>query len=175
MFLRIAELELHKLPIDAQYSFQQLAFEEAGVSLAAPLRVIAEAQLHALTRELRVRGRLEGSITCECDRCLAEFELPASGPFDLVYEPVGVSTDDDDLALSENDAGVGYYEKEGLDLADVVRERLYLLLPMSRVCQPDCKGICPECGANRNEVACGCAARKVDERWAALKESLNRN
>jgi uncharacterized protein len=175
MFLKIAELELKKLPIDALYTAQQLAFGEPGVSIAAPLHVTGEAALHILTRELRVQGRIDGSLACECDRCLAQFSLPVSGPFDLVYEPVGAASGEDDLALSENDAGVGYYEKEGLDLADVVRERLYLLLPMSRLCRPECKGICPECGANRNESSCGCAARITDERWAALKNLSNRN
>jgi uncharacterized protein len=174
MFLSIAQLELQKLRIDAEYSAQQLCFVEAGVSVSMPVRVTGEAELHILTRELRVRGRLDGSLTCECDRCLASFELPVSGPFELVYEPVGTASDEEELGLSDNDAGVGYYEKEGLDLADVVRERLYLLLPLGRVCRPDCKGICPECGANRNEVSCGCTSAKIDERWAALK-SLNRN
>jgi uncharacterized protein len=174
MFLRISELELHKLRFDLDYSSQQLTWDEAGVRLPVPVRVSGEAELHHLTRELRVRGRLDGSVTCECDRCLTQFEFPVSGPFELVYEPVGADSGEEETALQENDPGVGYYEKDGLDLAHVVRERLYLLLPMGRVCRPDCKGICPECGVNRNEVQCDCSAAKTDERWAALK-SITRN
>jgi uncharacterized protein len=49
---------------------------------------------------------------------------------------------------------------------------------MQRVCKETCKGICPVCGANRNEVNCGCDAVRgqvtapggvIDERWKALQ------
>jgi uncharacterized protein len=41
---------------------------------------------------------------------------------------------------------------------------------MQRVCSEDCKGICPECGQNRNQIECHCQAEAVDDRWAALKQ-----
>jgi len=47
---------------------------------------------------------------------------------------------------------------------------------MQRVCSPDCKGICPVCGRNRNETACQCPAEPVpdvesaDDRWKALRK-----
>jgi len=43
-------------------------------------------------------------------------------------------------------------------------------LPMQRVCREDCKGICPFCGANRNEVACECHIKPADDRWRALEK-----
>jgi uncharacterized protein len=64
---------------------------------------------------------------------------------------------------------VSYYEGDGLDLADVVREQVLLALPMQKLCRPDCQGICPVCGVNRNETTCQCKLQQVDERWAALK------
>jgi len=50
-----------------------------------------------------------------------------------------------------------------------LREFVLLTLPMQRVCSEDCKGICPECGLNRNLKECACHGAKADDRWAALK------
>jgi len=38
---------------------------------------------------------------------------------------------------------------------------------MAPLCMEDCAGLCPQCGANRNEGDCGCVAPR-DPRWANL-------
>lgn len=43
-----------------------------------------------------------------------------------------------------------------LDASEEVRQALYLALPMNARCRPDCKGLCPRCGSNRNAHDCGC-------------------
>jgi uncharacterized protein len=55
-----------------------------------------------------------------------------------------------------------------LQLEDVLREQVLLALPARTLCQPDCKGLCPVCGHNRNEVSCDCVSRQPDPRWAGL-------
>ena len=54
-----------------------------------------------------------------------------------------------------------------LDLEPLVRDAVLLELPLAPLCREDCAGLCPQCGANRNEGACGCAAPR-DPRWATL-------
>jgi uncharacterized protein len=54
-----------------------------------------------------------------------------------------------------------------VDFAPLVRDAIVLELPMAPLCRDDCAGLCPECGANRNEGDCGCVARR-DPRWANL-------
>jgi len=53
---------------------------------------------------------------------------------------------------------VGFYDGDGLELSEVLREQILLSLPMQRVCGEGCKGICPVCGQNRNLVECLCQA-----------------
>jgi uncharacterized protein len=65
---------------------------------------------------------------------------------------------------------VGYYEGSGLELNDVLREVVLLAVPMQLVCEETCKGICPDCGQNRNQIACDCHAKAVDDRWSKLHE-----
>ncbi|MGH9617972.1 MAG: DUF177 domain-containing protein, partial [Acidobacteriaceae bacterium] len=64
---------------------------------------------------------------------------------------------------------IGYYEGDGLLLEDVLREQILLALPAKSLCREDCKGLCPECGRNRNTAPCDCAAASTDPRWNRLK------
>ena len=73
-------------------------------------------------------------------------------------------------AIDEGESEIGFYENGGMELEDILREQILLALPMQRVCSDACKGICPICGKNRNEIACDCENGKVgDDRWAAFR------
>lgn len=61
-------------------------------------------------------------------------------------------------------------EKHMLSLHEVVRQELLLALPAHPLCQPDCAGICPDCGADLNSETCNCHSETTDPRWAALAE-----
>jgi uncharacterized protein len=54
-----------------------------------------------------------------------------------------------------------------LDLAPLVRDACILELPLAPLCSEDCRGLCPECGVNRNIEQCACAPGG-DPRWAVL-------
>jgi uncharacterized protein len=54
-----------------------------------------------------------------------------------------------------------------IDLGPLVRDAIVLELPMAPLCREDCQGLCPQCGADRNEAPCACVAPR-DPRWANL-------
>ncbi len=60
-----------------------------------------------------------------------------------------------------------------IDLDELVREELLLAVPTHLVCQENCKGVCPTCGADRNVTDCRCGEEYVDPRWAGLKKLVN--
>lgn len=78
-------------------------------------------------------------------------------------------------AEGDDAVGLAEYRDEKIDLGEVVREQLYLALPMKPLCQEDCKGLCPVCGVNRNRETCTCQQEWVDPRMAALAEWKSRN
>jgi uncharacterized protein len=45
-----------------------------------------------------------------------------------------------------------------------------LALPDKILCQPDCAGLCPDCGKNLNREPHGHEGDETDPRWAALAE-----
>jgi uncharacterized protein len=107
-------------------------------------------------------------MEAECDRCLEPASCPIDADFELYYRPVEEGYGEE-KAIDEGEAEMGFYEGDGVELNDVLREFILLTLPMQRVCSEDCKGICPECGQNRNQKECGCLGAGADDRWAALK------
>jgi len=55
--------------------------------------------------------------------------------------------------MSEDD-DVVFHDGRALDLDVPVREAAILARSMAPLCRPDCKGLCPVCGADLNERPC---------------------
>jgi uncharacterized protein len=123
-------------------------------------------------RRYRLVGRVTAELELRCSRCLEPMRLPVDAPFDVRYLPASVNTGEDEAEVAEEDLGVAFYEAETIDLGQLVREQLYLSLPMKPLCRAECEGLCPECGANLNVAPCGCEHRWVDPRMAALEALL---
>jgi uncharacterized protein len=107
-------------------------------------------------RELELKAR-EFNVTLEPG--VLEFLDPAvcriDDDFELYYRPVAEGYGEEKV-VDEGEAEMGFYEGDGVELNDVLREFVLLTLPMQRVCGEDCKGICPVCGQNRNQKECAC-------------------
>ena len=118
--------------------------------------------------DIRLRARIEGRFELLCARCLEAVEQPVQAEFDLIFRPANVDAAAGEHAISEDETEIGYYEKSGLPLEDAVREQVLLALPGRVLCRQDCKGLCPHCGADRNQTPCTCDDRPADPRWNAL-------
>lgn len=132
----------------------------------------------------RFRGKLATTLSATCVRCLEAFDLPVSEELDLLYLPQSrnvapvvdeeTGTRDFDRGLSAEELAVAFYRDDQIDLSHLVLEQIILALPMKPLCTADCRGLCPECGANRNTSNCECVVDETDPRWAALKTLLER-
>lgn len=102
-----------------------------------------------------------------CDRCLENFETELKERFRLVY-----SLDNDIVIEKEDDGGIRILTKDNtsIDISEDIRESLLLIVPMKKLCTEDCRGICPQCGVNRNYEQCNHSEEKTDPRWDALKK-----
>jgi uncharacterized protein len=170
MFLSIKEMELRKIRFDEAFAPGQIDFTGEELEQASPLHAAGMAELLAHSDgEVRIRGRYTVEMTAECDRCLGRARFPLDEPFDLFYSPASQIAREEEVAIDESETEIGFYEDGGLDLADILRERILLALPMQRVCRDACQGICPVCGGNRNESECDCKIAPADDRWGALR------
>ena len=129
--------------------------------------------LHKDRTRYRLVGTIETTLEMACGRCLEPFRTPVAVGFDLRYLPQTENRGEDEREVEEDDLSSAFYRGETIDLGDLVREQLYLTLPMKPLCRTECRGLCPECGANLNAVACGCAPRWEDPRLAPLRALLD--
>jgi uncharacterized protein len=121
---------------------------------------------------VHVMGRLVARLGLNCDRCAEPYELDVDQEIELYslpHRPDGAAEDEDDVELTDRDMVVSYHREDHVPLGELLREQLVLAVPMSRLCGEACAGLCPQCGANRNEADCGCTVEEPESPFAALK------
>ena len=169
MFFHVRDLELKPVRFDVELPPGTIEFLDPKLQQAAPLHASGQAELvMGSLGEIRVKGQVQVSLQAECDRCLEPARFPVDSSFELYYRPVAEGYGEE-KAIDAGEAEMGFYEGDGLELNDVLREFVLLALPMQKLCNENCKGICPICGQNRNQKECQCHAETSDDRWAALK------
>ena len=174
MFLSIKQMELREIRFDETFAPGELDFQDDEIHQGGPLRVEGTAEILPNTEgQVRVRGKFEVRMETECDRCLGRAQFPLSSSFDLFYKPVSFIAREEEVELDAGEVELGFYQGGGMELEDILREQVLLLMPMQRVCSEDCKGICPSCGKNRNETPCDCKDEHAGARWAALRDLRN--
>ncbi|GIW41224.1 MAG: hypothetical protein KatS3mg076_1801 [Candidatus Binatia bacterium] len=126
-----------------------------------PARV--EVRYYRAGREVFFEGSLDAPLVGRCARCLEEFSVPLRRSFHFVLLPA-----DTVPTVQRDDVELAHYHGDEIDLSPLLREEVLLALPIRPLCREDCLGLCPHCGANRNEGRCACVEEKRDVRWAAL-------
>lgn len=176
MLLQIKELELH--PVDFAEAFPP-GMIDFGPDLRQKSALLTQgrAQLieerhgrHESLKDIRIAGHLTTTVELDCARCLEPATQKVARDFDLLYRPQGSDAGKSEVSVTVAEAEVGYYEGEGLQLEEVLREQVLLDLPLKAICRDGCKGLCPHCGVNLNNGECSCGEPLDDPRWAALKD-----
>ncbi len=166
MFLDLKELALHKIRIQKSYAPGTLDLRAGESRQIEPLEVRATAEL--LEGQVRIAGDLRTRLEMVCARCLEPVVEEVNRDFDLFYKQVSLLPREEEVRLKAGDAEIGFFEGEGLFLADVLAEQVLLALPMKVICRSDCRGLCPQCGANLNGEECRCESHAADPRLASL-------
>jgi len=173
----ITVLDLEREPV----VFENLALEPGAIEYGSevtqisPLTVTGRADLipehrghREVVEDIRLQAQWAGKFEVACARCLEPVRSGLDGRFDLLFRPLGIDAGPPERSISADEAEIGYYQKSGLSLEDVVREQVLLSLPGRTLCKEDCKGLCPRCGQNLNLATCSCGDAPADLRWNAL-------
>jgi uncharacterized protein len=136
--------------------------------------LVGSIKLMRTSQGIMVTGRLRTVLQMTCNRCLepmvGDVELELEEEFHPLKHVGEASLDE--VPEDEDDEALLIDEHNLLDLTEVVRQGLWLAAPMEALCSPDCAGLCPRCGGNRNQGECLCDEAPVDPRWAALQSLL---
>ena len=167
MRIELENLEGGKGDFAHVYQREDLNPVDERVSLKAPAAVNGKVRLSG--NEVFVNGRLDTRAQVECDRCLKAVELPVTADFTLEYISGSEYESSGAAELSEAEMAVSVFDGHAIDVDEIVKEQILLAVPTRMLCREDCKGICPECGTDRNTGECNCVTNDIDPRWAALK------
>jgi uncharacterized protein len=167
MRIELENLEGGKGDFAHVYNPDELNPVDERVRLTAPATVNGKIRLAG--NEVFVNGHVDTRTQVECDRCLKTIELPVNADFELEYI-TGTEYESSEVAeLTEAEMSVSVFDGHALDVDEIVKEQILLAVPTRMLCREDCKGICPECGTDRNTGECNCETKEIDPRWAALK------
>jgi uncharacterized protein len=120
-----------------------------------------------------VTASLQTVVELECCRCLEPCTTPLNLEIEEEFYPsVDVHTGAQLPVTQAEEEATIIDEQHVLDLTEVIRQAIFLGLPMHPLCAQNCAGLCAQCGQNLKEGACQCAADEVDPRLEVLKELL---
>jgi uncharacterized protein len=132
--------------------------EVVGSAVPEGADVELELRLDAVNDGIVAKGVVRAPWRGECRRCLRAIEGTAQADVLEIFEPEPVEGETSKL------------QTDRIDLEPLAREAILLELPLAPLCQDDCAGLCPECGADRNAGDCGHTIEAADDRWSALSE-----
>lgn len=112
---------------------------------------------------LIVQGKFSADTKLECVRCLREFNFSLNWDITDLYAFNKKSVSESEL-LVPDDAHI--------DLAPLIREYALLEIPIKPLHDPECKGLCIECGQDLNIRDCGHRQDQDDSPFAKLKDLL---
>lgn len=130
--------------------------------------------LYADGSHVFVNGALSGFITVACSRCVGPVRLPIEESLHVTFMPPDelpsdhTDGDEDGDEVTAEDIDVFPFDGDHIDLEPMLREQFILAIPFAPLCRDDCRGLCPQCGADRNTSPCQCEA-PVDPRLEGLR------
>ena len=148
-----------RAPLDPEHLILPVSVAESTVPEGAEATVAVT--LSSYQGGVMVQGLVRAPWSGICRRCTTpvggELTVVVAERFCELGGPHGDPEDDEAYDICD----------DLLDLRPMARDAVVLELPLAPLCRPDCAGLCPSCGVDRNEEICQCVAPR-DPRWASL-------
>ena len=139
MQVKLSDIPAGGLAVEGEISAEELDVHEVSFSIDYPVKVGLFVEV--VDNVFIAKGSYSARVECTCDRCLKDFRIESSKSDYLFGKELKASGE------------------ETIDLTECILEDILLGLPMKVLCSADCKGICPQCGADINVGQCGCKPR----------------
>lgn len=130
-------------------------------------KVKGEIEFNLANHDVDAHGDLRARAVTQCARCLEPARIQLDVPIHEVWLK-RTAEDPQTEELTNEDILAEYYDGEEIHLKEPLRELILAELPDIVHCRPDCKGLCPGCGANLNKERCRC--KRVEEESVAAPE-----
>ncbi|MGL5634850.1 MAG: YceD family protein [Sarcina sp.] len=108
---------------------------------------------------ITLEGNISTELELQCSRCLKNFSTT-----------VNTSIDEKFSNNFKEDESIVPIESDILDVSEIIANNVISTLPIKRLCDEQCKGLCQTCGADLNLHQCSCSDLDTDIRFEKLKE-----
>ncbi len=159
-------LKLPGTPLEFNFSnsAEELKLDGLSFEITSPLDIKGSCMYTGET--FIVKGSIAVDYITQCDRCTK----PISGRLGIAFEEEFASRED------ENHPDRYLYKGDDIIIDKMVKDNIYLSAPIQYLCSSDCRGLCPQCGADLNKEDCGCRVEQMDDEvnnpFAVLKDML---
>lgn len=143
---------------------------ELGLDCSTPVK--GKLRLTNTGSLLLVQGSIRTAAKFECSRCLVDFTLPIEADVEEEFRLERIGDAVRVLPEDEDDITSQMVIDNHLDLQELARQNLLLVLPIQPLCVSDCKGLCPTCGENLNVRQCACPPADVESPFSVLADLL---
>jgi uncharacterized protein len=116
-----------------------------------------------------INGKMSADVNFVCARCLKPFTQHLVVPFAETFAP------EEAVLETDEESDVHPLSGDEIELDPLLQEDFLLAMPSFPLCDEDCKGLCPTCGADRNQQMCGCKNERIDPRLAGLADFFANN
>jgi len=174
MKLDLSEIAAH-LGKRIKYEMNEPPLEDIENGLKCVEPVTGEITFSNSGRHIVARGRLKTAIEVECARCLGPYRVDLELP---IEEAIQIAGHVPDMPEEEEEEELPEEEKEPLfvdnilDLSELLRQDILVVVPIKPLCSEECAGLCPRCGKNLNEGPCECPPEDGDTPLAVLGSLL---
>ncbi len=135
----------------------------------------AELELYADGNHAFAAGEFTGHLVVACGRCVGPVRLELHDTLRVTFMPASEMPSEDDKKTDDgegeevptDDLDLFAFDGEKIDLEPLLREQFVLAVPYAPLCREDCKGLCPQCGIDKNTSSCTCE-KPIDPRLAKL-------
>ena len=170
MIFEIEEIPEEGLNFDLLEGKEHFGINQSDCVLMDGVKVCGK--LTKIEREVCFAGYVEAPLLVTCTRCLKRFSLQVKNKVQAHFVPREKQySHGSEVEISETDIEKEIYKEDRIDLHGPIRDQILLEVPLILLCQENCKGICPECGNDRNYDPCGCENDgQIDPRFAVLQK-----
>jgi len=164
--------------IRASHTSAQLGLATSDLEFLKEISILAN--VTRMGDDVFVQSRIETSLSHSCCRCLESYDLPINTELQVLFvpekPPQNLRRDVRRPMVDDEDGKVTRYRGKVIDLSGEIMNAIRLCLPMKPLCDQYCLGLCPHCGANRNQESCECESDKPsgsNNPFRELQEKLN--
>ncbi len=118
-------------------------------------------------------GDFQARLVTSCDRCGARVDLALEREFSYVLRLEDEPQMPAEYNSSEEDCETVYLSQPFIESNAILTEQLLLSMPLHRLCDKTCKGLCNGCGVNLNTETCQCSEEDSNSPFAVLKKLQN--